>query len=37
MIKRRKMRLNGVWQRVGINRVYELSPHAKLEKKSHVQ
>ena len=25
MIKRRKMRLNGVWRRVGINRVYELT------------
>jgi hypothetical protein len=25
MIKRRKMRLNGVWRRVAINRVYELS------------
>ena len=24
MIKRREMRLNGVWRRVGINRVYEL-------------
>ena len=29
MIKRRKMRLNGVWRRVGQNRVYELKNEKK--------
>jgi hypothetical protein len=29
MIKRRKMRLNGVWRRVAINRVYELRKYFK--------